>query len=173
MAWPGATGAIAGLAVAVVLAGDAGAWTDTVSEEQDLNSVCKYEPGAQCTGAVRIGAELEGVDMSNASMPTMRLDGANLMRANLSGAVMQLINLEGANLTLANMERAHLHAANLRGANLMLANLSKASLLDADLTGANLQGANLIGAVLIQAKLDDAIWIDGRVCAKGSVGACR
>ncbi len=164
---------VAGLAMGLVMAGNAGAWTDKINKNMDVNTVCKFEPGAQCTGAVRIGANLEGVDMSNASMTTMRLDRANLRRANLSGAILQLSNLKGADLTLANLERAHLHAVNLRGANLMLANLTKVSLLDADLRGANLTGANLTGAILIAAKLGNAIWTDGRVCAKGSVGECR
>jgi uncharacterized protein YjbI with pentapeptide repeats len=161
------------MALAVVLAGNAIAWTDNIKKDQDVNTVCKFEPGGQCTGAVRIGINLEGVDMSNASMTTMRLDKANLRRANLSGAILQLSNLKGADLTLANLERAHLHAVNLRGANLMLANLTKASLLDADLRGANLTGANLTDAILIKARFGNAIWTDGRVCAEGSVGECR
>ena len=160
------------MSTAICAAGAASAWSEKPSDDQDLNTVCKFEPGAQCTGAVRIEANLEGVDMHNASMPTMRLDRANLMRANLSGAILQLSNLQGAKLTFANLERAHLHAVNLQGADLKFANLSKASLLDADLRGADLLGANLDGTVLIQAKLDDATWTDGRICAKGSVGTC-
>lgn len=160
------------LAVAFATPQPAAAWSETIGKDHDVNTVCRFEPGAQCTGAVRIGAQLPGVDMHDSSMTTMRLDGANLMRANLSGAILQLSNLEGANLTLANLHRAHLHAVNLRGANLLLANLSKASLLDADLRGANLLGANLVGAILIQAKFEGATWTDGRICAKGSVGKC-
>ncbi len=167
------TAIIGGVAMGLAFVGNAGAWTDNITETLDINTVCEFKPGAQCTGAVRIEANMEGVDMSNASMTTMRLDRANLMRANLSGAILQLSNLKGANLTLANLERAHLHAVNLRGANLMLANLSNTSLLDADLRGANLTGANLTGAILIKAKFGNAIWTDGRICAEDSVGECR
>ncbi len=162
-----------GIVMGMAAIGSAGAWTDKITETLDINTVCEFKPGAQCTGAVRIEANMAGVDMSNASMTTMRLDRANLMRANLSGAILQLSNLKGANLMLANLERAHLHAVNLRGANLTLANLSKASLLDADLRGANLTGAILTDAILIKAKFGNAIWTDGRICAEGSVGECR
>ncbi|MCP3971305.1 MAG: pentapeptide repeat-containing protein [Rhodobacteraceae bacterium] len=165
--------AIGGMAIALAMVGEVGAWTKNIGENQDVNTVCKFEPGAQCTGAVRIGANMAGVDMQDASMTTMRLDRADLTRVNFSGAILQLSSLEGANLTLANLERAHLHAVNLRGANLTLANLSRANLLDADLRGANLLGANLTGAILIQANLENATWTDGRICAEGSVGKCR
>jgi uncharacterized protein YjbI with pentapeptide repeats len=150
----------------------ANAWTDKIETLKDVNSYCKLEPESQCTSAVRIGLQAPGVDMHNASMASMRLDGANLQRANLSYAILQLANLKGANLMLANLEGAHLHAVNLRGANLMMANLRKVSLLDADLSGANLRGANLTGAILLKARFDNATWTDGRICAANSIGEC-
>ena len=148
------------------------AWTDKVETLSDANTLCKPEPEAQCTQAVRIGLQAPGVDWRNSSLAQMRLDGANLRGGNFTQSILDLSNLKGANLMLANLERAHLHAVNLRDSNLMLANLSGASLLDADLTGANLQGANLQKTILIQAKLSGAIWTDGRICAEGSVGEC-
>jgi len=150
----------------------ANAWTDKIETLKDVNSICKLEPESQCTSAVRIGLQAPGIDMHNASMATMRLDGANLQGANLSYAILQLANLEGANLMLANLEGAHMHAVNLRGANLMLANLRKVSLLDADLSGANLRGANLTGAILLKARFDNATWTDGRICSANSIGEC-
>jgi len=147
-------------------------WADKNTPTKDVNTLCKFEPETQCTSAIRIGAKLAGVDMHNASMTTMRLDGADLQRANLSNAILQLSNFKGANMTLVNLEGAHMHAVNLQNANLMLANMKKVNLLDADLRGANLQGANLQVAILIQAKLGNATWTDGRVCAEGSVGEC-
>jgi len=149
------------------------AWTDDVNSIKDVNSKCKFEPETQCTSAVRIGINLAGVDMHNASMTTMRLDKANLQGANLSNAILQLSNFKEANMMLANLEGAHMHATNLQGANLMLANMKRVNLLDADLRGANLKGANMLGAVLIQAKLGNATWTDGRVCATDSVGECK
>ena len=148
------------------------AWTDKVETLDDANTLCKLEPAAQCTSAVRIGLQAPGVDMRDATMATMRLDGANLQGANLQRAILQLANLKGANLMLANLEGAHMHASNLQNANLMLANMQRVNLLDADLSGSNLTGANLTGAILIKAKFDNATWTDGRICAKGSVGEC-
>ena len=148
------------------------AWTDDTDSLPNINTLCKQEPEAQCTQAVRIGLEAPGVDWHESSMVQMRLDGANLQGANLSRSIMHMSNLKGANLMLANLEGTHLHAANLQGTNLTMANLSGASLLDADLSGANLLGANLQKAILIQAKFDGATWPDGRVCAEGSIGEC-
>jgi len=148
------------------------AWTDDLKSIKDVNSLCKLEPDAQCTQAVRIGLNAPGIDMHNASMSTMRLDNANLQRANLSYAILQLSNLKGANLMFANLEGAHMHAVNLENANLMMANMQKVNLMDANLTGANLQGANLTGAILVKTKFDNATWMDGRTCAVGSIGEC-
>ena len=148
------------------------AWTNDVSTLKDINTVCKLEPEAQCTSAIRIGLNASGIDMHNSSMTTMRLDNANLEKANLSHSILQLTSFQGANLKLANLEGAHMHGVNLKEANLMMANLSKVNLMDADLSGAYLLGANLSGATLLKAKFDNATWTDGRVCAVGSIGEC-
>lgn len=148
------------------------AWTDDVASITDLNTLCKLEPEAQCTSAVRIGINAPGVDMHNSSMTTMRLDNANLQGANLSNSILQLTNLKGANLMLANLQGAHMHGVNLVNANLSLANLAKANLMDANLSGANLTGANLTGTLLLKTNLNNATWTDGRVCAEGSIGKC-
>jgi len=63
--------------------------------------------------------------------------------------------------------------ANLTGADLFGSNLTGADLSDADFTGASLYEANLTGAYLDDAILNGAIWIDGRVCAEGSIGTCN
>ncbi len=163
------------IALALIIGGvtTSYAWTEDVSTLKDINTLCKLEPDAQCSWAVRVGLQAPGIDMHNASMASMRLDNANLQRANLSYAILQLASLKGANLMLANMQGAHLHGVNFQEANLTMANLMDTNLLDADLSGANLRGANLTGAILIKAKFDNAIWTDGRRCAVGSIGECR
>ena len=150
----------------------ANSWTDDVEALPNINTLCKPEPEAQCTQAVRIGLEAPGVDWRESSMAQIRLDDANLQGANLSRSIMHLSNLSGANLMLANLQGTHLHAANMRGTNLTMANLEGARLLDADLSGANLLGARLEKTILIQAQFGGATWPDGRVCAQGSVGEC-
>jgi uncharacterized protein YjbI with pentapeptide repeats len=166
----GAT-AICGL-LALACTTPAAAWSDKL-DDTPMNTTCKPEPLAQCSWARMQGAKWAGVDISDGALQAVRLDGADLSRANLARANFQIANLAGANLMAANLEAAHLHAANLQNANLMLANMTGVNLLDADLRGANLRGAKLQGAILIAAKLEGATWVDGHVCATGSVGECR
>lgn len=148
------------------------AWSDKL-DDAEMNTACQPEPHAQCSWARMHGAQWSGRDLSDATLLSIRLDGADLSRANLARANFQVANLAKANLMMANLEDAHMHAVNLQEANLMLANLTGVNLLDADLRGANLRGAKLQKAILIAAKLDGATWVDGRVCAQGSVGECR
>ena len=91
-----------------------------------------------------------------------RLSRANLQRARLDQA-----NLQGVYLMGANLKGAELHSANLQGVNLEHSNLRGADLCTANLKGADLQGANLR-----LAKLEGAIWINGKLCHKGSRGKC-
>jgi len=167
----GLLSAMAGIALTGYMT-TASAWIEDVSKLDNANSVCKFEPEAQCSWAVRINAQAAGVDMHEASMASMRLDGSNFQGANLSFTILQLASLVKVNFSLANLEGAHMHGVNLREANLMLANLTGVNLLDADLRGANLRGANLQGALLMKARLDGATWTDGRVCAAESIGEC-
>jgi uncharacterized protein YjbI with pentapeptide repeats len=159
-------------AMALIHTGTASAWSDKLDDAQ-MTTTCVPEPHAQCSWARMHGAKWAGQDISDGAMQAIRLDGADLSRANLARANFQVANLSQANLMMANLEDAHLHATNLQQANLMLANLTGVNLLDADLRGANLRGAKLQNAILIAAKLDGATWVDGRVCAAGSVGECR
>lgn len=96
-----------------------------------------------CAGCDLRDADLHGVDLEQAEM-----EGANLMGA----------NLEGANLTDAVMEDASLENANLKKAVLF---------------GASLDHATIDGVDFSWANLEDATWIDNRVCKKGSIGVCK
>ena len=95
------------------------AWTDDLEKLGNVNTLCKFEPEAQCSWAVRVNSEAPGVDMHESSMASIRLDGSNLQGANLSYSIIQLASLKGANLMLANLEGAHMHGVNLQNANLM------------------------------------------------------
>jgi hypothetical protein len=61
----------------------------------------------------------------------------------------------------------------LAGADLRSANLSGTRFSGANLSYANFKGARVDGAMFDGANLTGAIWVDGRVCAAGSVGICR
>ena len=89
---------------------------------------------------------------------TRKCPGCDLRGADLRGVDLAGANLEGANLLEANLE-----GVNLTGANLEDASCEKINLLKARLEGIKLEGANLEGAV----------WSDGKVCKKGSLGACN
>jgi len=91
------------------------------------------------------------------------LSGKNLSGINLVGANLGKCNLKGVDLSNANLERADLGESDLERANLSGANLRMASLKLSGMTGANLENAIL----------DGAIWQDGRICGKGSLGICR
>lgn len=159
-----------GLAIACALlvsAARAGATESIV-----LNG-CRIEPATNCSFAKLANASLRGVDLSDASMHGAVFSGADLRDANLQRVDFQVGNLSQADLRGANLEGAHLFANNLRGAQLQGANLQHVNLQDAHLEGANLQGAKLDGAILGTVRLDGATWIDGRVCASPSRGACQ
>ncbi len=104
-----------------------------------------------------IGAQLE-----RANFKEMNLQGINFSRADLEKA-----NFEGANLTGSIFNGADLEEASFAGAN-----LTNVSFIEADLEGAVLKGAKITGANFKKAELEYATWIDGKVCAEGSIGGC-
>ena len=80
----------------------------------------------------------------------------------------QACDLTNADLSKANLKGAKLMEAKLNGANLERANLTGAQLYFADLTGANIKGTKFSGA-----QLTNATWVDGQLCAHGSLGQCK
>ena len=120
-------------------------------------------PQVNWSGCDKSGAWLRSADLKNADLSWARLNSAQLGGSNLAYA-----RLEGANLSYADLSRAQLF-----GANLGHADLGNADLSGADLSYADLRGAKLAAATLTGARLDNAIWPDGRRCARGSVGQCK
>src|SRR6516164_428438 len=96
----------------------------------------------------RDGVPLVGVDVSDAFLRAVDLNGANLLRANFRSKDIRDGSFVGsqlvsADLTSANMRHADLHKADLHNANLEDADLFGADLRQADLTGAQLAKADL------------------------------
>lgn len=80
--------------------------------------------------------------------------------------------LEGANLKGMNLSGADFRGADLEKANLENADLTNVNFKNADLEEVNLKGAKIQGAIFSGAELEFTTWVDGRVCAEGSVGGC-
>lgn len=73
------------------------------------------------------------------------LTGADLSGLNLTDAFLRFSDLSGANLSGTNLHDADLIDVKLNNANLTGADLTDATFSDTDFTGANLTGANLSG----------------------------
>src|SRR5580704_2676747 len=78
------------------------------------------------------GVPLVGLDVSDAFLQRVNLDGANLARANFSSA-----DVREGSFVAAQMEFANLTSANFRNSNFRNADLRNATLQDADLHAAN------------------------------------
>ncbi|MEN6585690.1 MAG: pentapeptide repeat-containing protein [Sulfuricella sp.] len=111
-----------------------------------------------CSKAAASGVNWSGCDKQGVLLRGVDLAGGNLDYADLSHAV-----LSGSRL-----DRASLIGTKLSAADLSNVSMRNADLSNADLSAANLESVNLTGALL-----DHAIWVDGRVCAEGSLGQCR
>jgi uncharacterized protein YjbI with pentapeptide repeats len=100
--------------------------------------------------AVRAVEELRARSwLTDGSLRSAVLEGANLQGANLMYA-----DLRGAILTQANMENVNMLSANLQGVYLRNANLKKARLGDVKLIGSDMGNANLQGAYLRYANME-------------------
>ena len=124
------------------------------------------------------GARMRNANIANGDFRGSQLGGADLaytslVGANLSGTQMSQASMVGANLRNADLSGANLTGANLAYAIFQGANLSGADLTGADLSNANFKGANIKSSRIADAKLDKTIWINGKLCAVGSVGNCN
>jgi uncharacterized protein YjbI with pentapeptide repeats len=129
-------------------------------------------PGMDCTGRDLRGAQWDNVDLSGA-----RFDGADLRNASMRGAQLPNATFQDAKLDDADFSGAELincdfNNARLTGAHLANTQLINTVFMNADLGGADFRGASMINADFMAAQLDDATWVDGQRCAKGSIGKC-
>jgi len=143
-------------------------WYRPVAPQAERDCGAAPAPAVNWSGCEMPGRMLRHADLSRANLSSVKLTGADLQAAQLRAADLSYANLEDVDLSGAN-----LRTANLKGALLNGANLSWSDLRDADIGHASFQGANLTGTRLNGAKLGQAIWVDGQVCADGSVGECR
>lgn len=112
--------------------------------------------------------QLGAKDLRGMSARNAQLSGTSLVNANLHRADFAYADLSSADFTLADARQVRLVGASLRKAV-----LNHARLTGADLSFADLSGASLIGVEMSAARLGNAIWTDGRVCARDSIGECN
>ena len=131
---------------------------------------CSAVPGyaVNWTNCVLLSKDLRSANLEKALLRNARLSTANLQSANLRGADMAYVDLSRANLNGADMS-----SASLKGASLVGANLQGASLVNTDLSFANLTDADIRSTDLSGAILNQAIWLDGSVCAADAIGSCN
>lgn len=159
--------AIAG--VAILLAGVLLFWV-TDQGEPPAPPACHLPPAPGVNWSY---CRMPGLDLQRADLSEARLRNTDLLGSRLDDAQLADADLRYADLRRARLDRANLRRANLTGAALQQAVLTGVNLEDADLSYANLTGAELAGARLQGTRLHRAIWIDGRVCATGSIGSCQ
>jgi hypothetical protein len=104
--------------------------------------------------------DLAGANLTGALLTGVDLDGAHLRRTNLSGANLSEADLRGANLSRAILIKADLDETNLTGADLREANLGVANFLGTNLTGADLTGAAIGGTIFADVDLSTALRLE-------------
>ncbi len=90
---------------------------------------------------------LSNIDLQQAALPFTKLSSCDLTHTNLQGAFLRKADLEDAILDFANFNNANLQ-------------------------GANLKNASIFKATFENANLENAIWVNGIRCKKGSIGRC-
>jgi superfamily I DNA and RNA helicase len=103
------------------------------------------------------GRNFQNVNLENAQLAKVCLQGANLIGANLRNANLENARLNGVKLIVADLSYANLRGASLQGAKLIGAILENADLSYADLTNANLSDVDLSKTKLENAKLDNVV----------------
>ncbi len=133
-------------------------------------SNCSTVPGPDInwTHCQKIGLRLNNVDMSESELSSVSFTGAYFSNVNFSNT-----NLAYSELSLTNLKKVDFKNSNLIGAVLRKSNLS-----NVDFSGSDLQYIDLTGSILrktnfSKANLSNAIWVDGRKCAKNSIGSCK
>jgi superfamily I DNA and RNA helicase len=104
------------------------------------------------------GRNFQNVNLENARLTQVCLQGANLIGANLRNANLENAQLNGVKLIVADLSYANLRGASLQSAKLIGAILENTDLSYADLTNANLSDVDLSTTNLDNANLDSVNW---------------
>lgn len=124
--------------------------------------------GVNWQNCLLVSLQAENQNLEQSILKDARITNAKLLGAKFTGADMAYAEIIESDLSYTDLEGVRLIGANLTKTDLRYANLKNADLSYADLTHALLAGANMENV-----QLSNTIWIDGRVCKKGSVGSCK
>lgn len=134
---------------------------------QSVDCSSKAGPNVDWHSCNKNSIDLVSKNLQKSYLHSIHLNGALLIKTNFTEANLSYANLENANLSNAILKNAVLVGANLNNANLSYADLS-----GVDLSYADLRNAVLSNTQVLNTKLDNAIWIDGRRCARQSTDKC-
>lgn len=131
-----------------------------------------------CGGRPGPGVEWDNCNLVGANLSRVRLRGSSLHGINFSGGNMTLSDVSYSDLSFSVMSFSHLSNANFENSNMKGANLRSsvvrgANFKNADLRYSDFTGADIAGAIFDGADLSKARWVDGHICAVGSVGVCN
>ena len=111
------------------------------------NHLVKLKEGVETWNQWRVGNSEVRPDLSEAVLPRVYLEGANLSIALLYGSVLAYAQLGNANLSGSDLSGANLDGATLDWASLRNARLRKAYLTGSSLYNSDLSHAQMIGAL--------------------------
>lgn len=125
------------------------------------------QPGINWDFCHRPRRDLRQVDLRGLTARNARMPGSDLAGAKLSNADLAYADFSASTFKLADLKQARLVGVNFSNADLSYADLRAADLQFADFTGADLTGTELA-----ETRLGNAIWTDGRLCQRHSIGRC-
>ncbi len=148
----------------------------------DAKDLKRFEAGNVC-----VKCDLSNVDFKNRELKNADLRQSNLRQANFQGSNLNGADFQGADLSGAKFENASLQQTNFKRTDLSWVRFDMADLQNADLSfsiqietifnGSNLEKASLTGAEPTAishylTRFEGAVWFNGKICRKRSVGKC-
>jgi len=130
-----------------------------------------------CASAGQDSSTFDSCHLQRRDFSKRSLKGSSFKNTLLQNSRFKQSGLQNSQFDYANLSNADLTHANFTGASLKAADLSNTILIGTVFTKADLSYANLTGARGSKVKftgtnLTNAIWFDGSVCAKNSIGRC-
>lgn len=128
---------------------------------RDIEMGRASEPDTLAT-ALR-GADLRGIDLSEAQLSWVDLSGADLRWSDLRGVEFTNVRLDSANLSYARLDSARLNRTSARNGNFHNVELTSSRFSNVDLAAADLSGARMGGVELHRTNLGGTNLVSARL----------